>query len=205
MAVSMSQKQKVYQGVLKEIRQYIVTHHLQPGDKLPSERELAEILHAGRSSIREALRAMELLGLIETKRGEGTFLSRYRPFQMVELLASFVLQEEQTKTDLVKTIRLLEKEAAKLAFCHMSKQDVDELSAILEKDEMEFVHAMFFQFIFNMSHNLLLNKVWQLMYEFAITIKSISLDKEFYEQLVQLYYNKQYAAIEKLFDKLLEK
>lgn len=205
MAVSMSQKQKVYQGVLKEIRQYIVTHHLQPGDKLPSERELAETLHAGRSSIREALRAMELLGLIETKRGEGTFLSRYRPFQMVELLASFVLQEEQTKRDLVKTVRLLEKEGAKLAFCHMSKQDVDELSAILEKDEMEFVHAMFFQFIFNMSHNLLLGKVWQLMYEFAITIKSISLDKEFYEQLVQLYYNKQYAAIEKLFDKLLEK
>ncbi|MBU5265588.1 FadR/GntR family transcriptional regulator [Virgibacillus proomii] len=205
MAVSMSQKQKVYQGVLKEIRQYIVTHHLQPGDKLPSERELAETLHAGRSSIREALRAMELLGLIETKRGEGTFLSKYRPFQMVELLASFVLQEEQIKRDLVKTIRLLEKEAAKLAFCHMSKQDVDELSAILEKDEMEFVHAKFFQLIFNMSHNLLLGKVWQLMYEFAITIKSISLDKEFYEQLVQLYYNKQYAAIETLFDKMLEK
>ncbi|MDY0405348.1 GntR family transcriptional regulator [Virgibacillus sp. 179-BFC.A HS] len=90
-------KQKVYQAVLKEIRTYIEEHHLQPGDKLPSERELAEKLDAGRSSIREALRAMELLGLIETRRGEGTFLTTYQPYQSVELLSSFILKNEASR------------------------------------------------------------------------------------------------------------
>lgn len=62
-------KSKVYQEVLEEIRNYIVDHQLQDGDRLPSERELAEQLNAGRSSVREALRAIELLGLIETRHG----------------------------------------------------------------------------------------------------------------------------------------
>jgi len=64
MAVSMSPKQKVYQDVLLEIRKFIESNQLESGDKLPSERELSERLGRGRSSVREALRAMELLGLI---------------------------------------------------------------------------------------------------------------------------------------------
>jgi len=55
-------KPKVYQGVLQQIRLYIEKNRLGPGDKLPSERELSEKLQAGRSSVREALRALELLG-----------------------------------------------------------------------------------------------------------------------------------------------
>ncbi|MBR8646160.1 FadR family transcriptional regulator [[Brevibacterium] frigoritolerans] len=47
---------------------------LLPGDKIPSERELSDRFNVGRSSVREALRALELLGLIETRRGEGTFI-----------------------------------------------------------------------------------------------------------------------------------
>lgn len=85
MAVPMTPKQKVYQGVLQEIRNFIAKNNLKTGDKLPSERELSDKLQAGRSSIREALRAMELLGLIETRHGEGTYLSMYRPYQTMEL------------------------------------------------------------------------------------------------------------------------
>ena len=44
------------------------------GDRLPSERELSSRLNVGRSSVREALRALELVGLIETRGGEGTFI-----------------------------------------------------------------------------------------------------------------------------------
>ena len=47
------------------------------GDRLPSERELSSRLNVGRSSVREALRALELVGLIETRRGEGTFIRNF--------------------------------------------------------------------------------------------------------------------------------
>lgn len=59
-----SQDRKVYEGILLQIHEIVQRDNLVPGDKLPSERELSEQLGAGRSSVREALRALELLGLI---------------------------------------------------------------------------------------------------------------------------------------------
>src|SRR5690625_1924677 len=98
--MSNSSKIKVYEEVLNEIQTYIEENELVDGDKLPSERELAEQLNAARSSVREALRAIELLGLIETKRGEGTFLKKYQPYQTVELLAAFILRQPITIQEL---------------------------------------------------------------------------------------------------------
>src|SRR5690606_15594180 len=100
---------KVYQEVLEQIRLFIDQHNLSPGDRLPSERYLAETLKAGRSSVREALRAIELLGLIETRKGEGTFLKAYQPYHSVELLSSFILRESKKKEELIEFKKLLEK------------------------------------------------------------------------------------------------
>lgn len=58
---------KVYIETFWQIHRMIEEAGLQPGDRLPSERELADRLQVGRSSVREALRALELLGLIETR------------------------------------------------------------------------------------------------------------------------------------------
>jgi GntR family transcriptional regulator, transcriptional repressor for pyruvate dehydrogenase complex len=202
--VAMSSKQKVYQGVLQEIRQYIDQQHLMPGDKLPSERELADTLQAGRSSVREALRAMELLGLIETKRGEGTFLSTYRPYQTVELLSSFILKEARTREDLYLAKKILEKEAAKLAFSRMNMQDLDKLEQVLHDPVMgpNDRHVAFFKYLFTKSENLLLARVWQLMEEFSHTINKLYYSKVFYIELVQLYSTKNYELIEPLFESL---
>src|SRR5699024_12812352 len=123
MAVSMSPKQKVYLSVLDVVRNFIKEHNLKAGDKLPSERELAEKLQASRSSIREALRSLELLGLIEVRHGEGTFISTYRPFHTVELLASFILLESNTNRELIFVIPLLVKEVAKHEFEHLYVSD----------------------------------------------------------------------------------
>lgn len=204
MAVSMSPKQKVYQGVLQEIRKFIEMNELQAGDKLPSERELSETLQAGRSSVREALRAMELLGLIETRHGEGTFLSTYRPYQTVELLASFILQENRTKKDLLSVRTILEKEAIKLSYFNISKSEIEKLSSIIEnssKQPME-KHAEFFQVIFNKSENYLMNKIWQLIDEFSHTLSELYYAKEFYLEIIQIYKMENYRAIESLFEEL---
>nr|WP_165769087.1 GntR family transcriptional regulator [Virgibacillus profundi] len=199
--MTMSPKQKVYQAVLQEIRKFIEMNDLKSGDKLPSERGLSENLKAGRSSIREALRAMELLGLIETRHGEGTFLSTYRPYQTVELLSSFILQENTTRSDLMLTKRIMEKEAAKLAFSQMNEDAVEELTSLvndssLNPDEM---HDAFFNYLFNQCDNLLLKKVWQLMDEFSQTINKQNYNTDFYEELINLYTTRNYQSIEALF------
>ncbi len=197
--VSMSPKQKVYQGVLEEIRNYIETNDLKPGDKLPSERELSDKLNAGRSSIREALRAMELIGVIETRRGEGTFLSKYRPYQTVEILSSFILKET-TKEELLVVKALLEKEAAKLVYLKIDEEKVLELQKILDNNAMSLKeqHYSFFSYVLELTDNLLLMRIWGLIDEYTKSFTK-SYSKGFYTSLVESYKTRNYLALESLF------
>lgn len=97
--------------IVKELREIIRIEKIGPGGKLPSERVLAERLGVGRSSVREALRSMELLGLIETKHGGGTFLADFRNHKLVEVLSTFILQEENDVANVHLTQQILERDA----------------------------------------------------------------------------------------------
>ena len=63
---------KVYEQVAEQMQRMIRDGLLQPGDKLPPERELAEMLQVSRGSLRDAIRTLELMGLVEPRQGEGT-------------------------------------------------------------------------------------------------------------------------------------
>ena len=60
---------KVYEQVIEQIQESIFNGELKKGDKLPSERELSEQMRVSRTSIREALRVLETLGVVESKQG----------------------------------------------------------------------------------------------------------------------------------------
>ena len=111
---------KMFLETVKKLREIIQEKKVPIGGKLPSERVLAEQLQVGRSTIREALRSLELLGLIETRRGEGTFLSDYRKHQLVEVLSTFILQDIKTYEDVNETRQTLEKEAIRV-ICQTDK------------------------------------------------------------------------------------
>ena len=106
--------------IVKQLRELIIDRHIQPGDKLPSERVLCEQLNTSRSSVREALRSLELLGLIETRHGGGTFLADVSGNQLVEILSSFILQEEQSQKDVHATREMHEREAIRI-ICQQSQ------------------------------------------------------------------------------------
>jgi len=109
-----NQTTKMYLQIVRELRLLIEKENIRPGGKLPSERELAERLQVGRSTVREALRSLELLGLIETRRGEGTFLTDFRKHKLVEILSTFILQDTKTIGDVHVTREIHEKEAIRL-------------------------------------------------------------------------------------------
>lgn len=166
---------------------------------------MAETLQASRSSIREAFRAMELLGLIETRRGEGTFLSSYRSYQSVELLASFILRENDKKNDLLFTKTILEKEISKLAFHLITMEDIKRLSTLIKTSSysVQEREKIFFQTLFEIVDNTLLMKIWRLLQAYTQTLDTIYYDITFYESLLKQYLKKEYDAIEKIFDKWL--
>lgn len=107
-------EKKMFLQIVKQLRELIASQHIQEGQKLPSERVLSEQLQVGRSSVREALRSLELLGLIETKHGGGTFLASMKHHQFVEIVGSFILQDEKSAMDVEATRQMHEREAIRL-------------------------------------------------------------------------------------------
>lgn len=109
-----TENKKVFLEIVHQLRQLIQVEKIQSGGKLPSERVLSERLSVGRSSVREALRSLELLGLIETRHGGGTFLATTHNHQLVEVLSMFILEDEKSKKDVEFTRQMHEKEAIRV-------------------------------------------------------------------------------------------
>ncbi|WP_252502632.1 FadR/GntR family transcriptional regulator [Sporosarcina sp. Marseille-Q4943] len=107
---------KMFLDIVDELRLMIKAEGIKAGDKIPSERVLAERLQVGRSTVREALRSLELLGLIETRRGEGTYLADFKKHQLVEVLSTFVMQQPKSALDVTDT-RIIHEKAAIQTIC----------------------------------------------------------------------------------------
>lgn len=176
---------KVYVEIVNQIREMIIGSELKSGDKLPSERELTERLGVGRSSVREALRALELLGLIETRRGEGTFIKDFRNHQLLHLLSTFILQDKKAKRDVVETKNLIEMDCLLLMLGKMQEDYNLLLKKWLDSDKID-IDDFFYQII-EMSGNHLLLRIWVILKDFCETepLKNLSLNKLDYVPLLQ--------------------
>lgn len=167
MIYGMSQNEKstkVYIEIVKQLRQIIEKDGLKAGDKIPSERELSERLIAGRSSVREALRALELLGLIETRRGEGTYIRDFRGNQLVQLLSTFILQDKKAIQDVVETKQMIELDCLQLA---LSKRDKSEFKRLKEWTIEHNVEDIdFFTRIIDIADNHLMFRIWQILVDY---------------------------------------
>ncbi|MDQ0160187.1 FadR/GntR family transcriptional regulator [Alkalibacillus salilacus] len=182
-------KMKVYQEVLNKIRHFIQERELEDGDRIPSERELSEQLNASRASVREALRAIELLGLIETRHGEGTFLRTYKPFHSVELLSTFVLTEAQTKNELNEVQFMLEKLCLQ-ELKRLNVRGIEELKSL--DDASEQIHNELFILLFNQLGNQLLLKIWHLVASFQQLTEQEQLDTSDLQSIIDQIKRQEY-------------
>ncbi|MGG3560378.1 GntR family transcriptional regulator [Neobacillus rhizosphaerae] len=160
---------KVYIEIVKQLREMITIDGLKTGDKIPSERELSERLNFGRSSVREALRALELLGLIETRRGEGTFIRDFRGHQLVQLLSTFILQDEKAIRDVYETKNYIEMDCLRLAIQRMDIQTIDHMKEWVEKSD-RIQDDEFFYRIIEMADNHLFLRLWGILKEYYYSL-----------------------------------
>jgi GntR family transcriptional repressor for pyruvate dehydrogenase complex len=162
---------KVYLEVVKHLREMITNEGLKTGDKIPSERELSERLNFGRSSVREALRALELLGLIETRRGEGTFIRDFHGHQLVELLSPFILQDEKAKRDIFETKNYIEMDCLRLALHRIDSQKIEDLNEWVKKADSFNDDTFFYRIIENAQNHLFL-RIWVISKEYYNSLHS---------------------------------
>lgn len=123
-------RNKVYEEVAKQIERLIVKK-LKPGDKLPSERELADMLQVSRSSIRDAIRSLELVGLVEPRQGAGTIVCE----RATEPFANALERKQKLVTELLDFRKMLEPPLAARAATHASAEEISEMEEILQRQE----------------------------------------------------------------------
>ena len=128
---------RIYEEIVRQIRIMIADGHLKSGDRLPPERDLAERFRVSRTSVREAMRALESRGLIGIRPGEGAFVREVSVETLVEPLALVILAQRETIADLYEARRLLEPPIAGLAARRASPDEVAEMTRILEEQGAE--------------------------------------------------------------------
>ena len=106
---------------------------LNPGDKLPPERELAEAFGVSRTSVRDAIRVLEMQGMVEPRQGDGTLVRDLSPDSLVNPLASVLGRNGRLLTELLDVRKILEPPLAARAAAAASDADIGNLSAILDR------------------------------------------------------------------------
>lgn len=111
-----------------QIKRMILSGELAPGDRLPPEKELSERLSVSRSSLREAVKALDMFRVLDVRRGDGTFVTALSPTELTEALAFVVeLHQDATVLELLEVRRILEAAAVRKAVVAMTGDDLDGL------------------------------------------------------------------------------
>jgi GntR family transcriptional regulator, transcriptional repressor for pyruvate dehydrogenase complex len=127
-------RNKVYEEVAKQIER-LIFKKLRPGDKLPSERELAEMLQVSRSSIRDAIRGLELMGLVEPRQGAGTIVREASSESLVNPFANALKHRQELVSELLDFRKMLEPPLAARAATNASPDEISEMEEILQRQE----------------------------------------------------------------------
>ena len=121
--------------VTEIIREHIMTQGLTAGDRLPSERDFAEQLGVSRNVVREALRALELSGLIEKRQGKGAFVRAFDPTVLARQMSFGLEHGPPAMLQLLEARVALETAAINLAIRHATEDDLNRLDAIVDAME----------------------------------------------------------------------
>jgi GntR family transcriptional repressor for pyruvate dehydrogenase complex len=113
------------------IKEMIVSGELRPGDRLPREADLADRLGLSRNSLREAVKALSLIRVLDVRQGDGTYVTGLRAGDLLEAL-SFVVDfhHDDTVLEVLEVRRILEPAATAMAATRISEEDIAALSAL---------------------------------------------------------------------------
>jgi len=121
------ERESISSVIMDLITEYLLAGKLKPGDKLPTENEFAERLGVGRNSIREAIKMLSSIGVVEVRRGAGMFIAESMSSSMINPLILSLVFEQGASKELIELRLLLDTGAAELAIQKVSDQDINRL------------------------------------------------------------------------------
>ncbi len=165
----------ITENIIEQLRDKILSEEIKPGDKLPPERVLAENFAVARTSVREAIRALQYMGILEVRCGDGTFLSENTTILTDHFKASHLLRRFPL-IELIEARKIIEGSTVYLAVERSSPEDREALQEFFRfseksaNDENEFLKADFdfHRKIAEMSQNSVLLEMLNAMRELTI-------------------------------------
>lgn len=131
------QQCKIYEQVVDRIRDLLDSGELRPGDRLPSERKLSEIFKVSRSSLREAIRALQENGVLESRRGDGTYVSLPPGSDLLAPFAEVMTQQRVRLWQLFQFRIAIEPQIARLAAQERTDGHIEALQHLITMQEGE--------------------------------------------------------------------
>lgn len=126
----------VIESTIAKIKQMLVDGHLRPGDKLPVEKDLAAQLGVSRNTLREAVRALIAMRVLQSRQGDGTYVTSLSPGLLLDGMAFITdMHLDQDTQFFLHVRRLLEPEATALAAAQISDLDLLHLDTLLTRAE----------------------------------------------------------------------
>src|SRR5689334_24583174 len=118
---------------IEKIKEMIVSGALRPGDRLPKESELASELGLSRNSLREAVRALSLIRVLDVRQGDGTYVTSLKPELLLEAVAFVVdFHRDDTVLQLLEVRRILEPAATAMASQAMTDDEIAQLGTVVD-------------------------------------------------------------------------
>jgi GntR family transcriptional repressor for pyruvate dehydrogenase complex len=165
----------LYEVVFKEIKQYIIDNNLQPGDKLPTELEMCRMMGVSRNVLREALKSLQMMGIITSIPGSGNIIMEFSFDTIFENIMHYLVPDTDELINEMRHIRaVLEVGFFKEAYDSLESDDITHLKHALEKlikkakareetFEADFAfHDIFYKKIKNRMYRSLMRSTWDL-------------------------------------------
>lgn len=157
---------KVYEQVVDQIKEMVRLGRIKKGDKLPTERVMAEELQVSRTSIREAMRALEVVGLIESRQGAGNYIREEFDDVLLEPLSIVFMLQNGTNTDIFELREVLEISTIFLSVMRMTDTDLKKLGELIDKfknstseSESAMIDSEFHRIIVKGANNVLISNL----------------------------------------------
>lgn len=125
-------KTRIPEEIADRVRRLIVDRTFRPGQALPSERVLARRFGVSRGSIRDALRTLETVGLLEARHGQGTFPRELSVDRLVTPIASVITFQRDLQEELMDVRRMFEPAVARAAASRVTDDDLAEMERVLD-------------------------------------------------------------------------
>jgi DNA-binding FadR family transcriptional regulator len=125
-------RESVAELVAGRIMDLVRRGELKPGDQLPAERDLAQSLNVSRPSLREAIRGLSILGVVQTRQGGGAYISPLDAEALLGPIQFYLSLEDMNVAELYEARMLIESDVARRAAVHMTDPEIDALGRILK-------------------------------------------------------------------------